>query len=141
MYAELEMEIESGVTATLIEPKKYFGVVRNFDCKALSKDRNVGVSFVSSIVCDPRVINIDRYVDSSSTFVYLVQQAGVVIARDKCLNIDELRASGLIPDSSRVSLSIQRPLEAPNERDAVEFGLTSRRRADENFAPFWEHAL
>ena len=39
------------------------------------------------------------------------------------------------------SILHQRPLEAPNERDVVEFGLTSRRRADVNFAPFWEHAL
>ena len=48
-----------------VEPEEQLGLVRNFDREAFSKECDVGVSLGSSVVGDPRIINIDAGIYST----------------------------------------------------------------------------
>ena len=90
-----------------VQPEKLFGLLAKFKTKAFGEKNEIGFGFISCVVGNPAVIDVERNIYAGTIIVDLVKETWVVVAGNELLTFNELFAGCLEPDASGVCLTIE----------------------------------
>ena len=124
-----------------VQPEELLGLLAKFKTKAFSEKNEIGFGFISCVVGNPAVIDVERDIYAGAIIIDLVKETWVVVAGNELLTFNELFASCLKPDASGVSLTIEGFFETPNLSDAADGSALTGRGAHVNYTGVWRDAL